>query len=218
MALAKGRANYDRIRRKKELSPRLKLAARIYATGQQPTKAAAARAAGLKPGTFYIQSSQAVADPQMQKILQDTDRMVQDATLSTRKMIDILARESIGTLGSLMRTSADETVKLRAAIDLADRGSETSKIQRLQVDTGLTLSREDARSIADLLVESAELKQKYAHLETENFVTLEGGFSAENAESANPEDNEGRSWRERDEAAGREEREVKLLGKGDGNG
>lgn len=221
-----GRTDYTSIHRVKPLSPRLKNAIRLYTTGIAHTKAQAARIVGLSPATVYIATAPIVSDPKVNQLTNDTDKMVADATISTRVLIEKLSRKAIGKLGNLMDTGEDDSIRLRAAIDLADRGQETSKIQRLQVES-LHLTREDNRALAEAMVRAAEVKGRYAHLADANFITLDGGLDGQgNGEGTDAtegrqgtDDAEGRQGGECSTPDGWKEGKViiRLLGPGDGD-
>lgn len=160
----------------------------------------------------------------MNQLTNEVDMMVNDATISTRVLIEKLSRKAIGKLGNLMDTGEDDSIRLRAAIDLADRGQETSKIQRLQVES-LHLTREDNRALAEAMVRAAEVKGRYAHLAEQNFITLDGGLNDGEVDAEGnategrqgADDAEGREGRECSSPDGWEEGEVRLrlLGPGD---
>ena len=189
----------DKIRRKKPLTPRQRLALHLYQSGAAPTKRSAADAVGLNRSTFYLLTSPGVNDPQVNQLTTEVDQLVQNATINTRQLVELLSRKAIGKIAKVAFFGDKEENQLRAAIDLADRGSETSKIQQHQIES-ITLTGHDARILAESMVEAAEVKQRYAHLAQDNFITLDGGISSgyernerEEALRGGPGDGEGAS-------------------------
>ena len=172
---ARGLTDYTKFRRVKPLSPRLRNAVRLYASGIVPTKKAAALAVGLAPSTFYQVSCQVVNDPGTKALFTQVDQLVQDETIDTRRLIEIMSRQAIGKIGNLMNGAAKEEVQFMAARDLADRGQETSKIQRMQVES-FTLSGKDVAGLRESMVEAARVKAANASLTDEDFIRLDGGL------------------------------------------
>lgn len=123
------------------LNPRQQLAVRLYATGVAATKKEAARAVGLSDWPEPSEASVEVAT-----IQEHLDfRMLDTATL-----LRTLAREGLETIATTMRSTQSEAIKLKAAIDLADRGPETSKVQRHSV-VSAQFSGEDLRALAEAI-------------------------------------------------------------------
>lgn len=94
--------------------------------------------------------------------------MIQETALSTSALIDKLSRRAIEVIATQMEDASSEGLRLKAAIDLADRGSETSKVHKHQVES-FTLGSEDARAIAESLAAAAAVRQTNAALRHENF-------------------------------------------------
>lgn len=162
----------------------------MYAAGLVPTKAAAADAVGLARGTFYAVTAPAVADGKAKQLHTSIDAMVADDTVDTRKLIDLLARKAIGVVGNLMTGAEDEAVKLRAAQDLMDRGSETGKINKHQIESW-SLSGRDAKGLAEAMVEAARVREQYRDLEHNDFIRIEGGLGNEHERDERQEAGDG---------------------------
>ena len=156
----------------------MRAAIRLHASGACKTKKEAALAVGLSPQTLYGTSAPKVRDPQVRQLYTDIDEMVQDETISNRMLIERLSRKAIGRIAKLMEQTDNEKIQLDAARDLADRGNETSKIQKHQVES-FSMSRDDAKGLAEAIAESVRVKQKYAELETQNYIRLEGGLDGQ---------------------------------------
>lgn len=146
-----------------KLRPRVKMALRMYAYATVPDLKTAAEVVSLNVG--YLQNvSRTVAG---KAFLKTAQQIIADTSLSTTQLIDNLSRRAIQVIGTQMEDASSEALRLKAAIDLADRGSETSKIQKHQVES-FTLNSQDARAIAESMVAAASLRQRHVALRTEN--------------------------------------------------
>lgn len=149
---------------------------RLYVHTAVPTLTAAAKAVGLHPG--YMKK---VANTKAGKAFMKTAHdHISNTALQTNQLIELLGRRAIEVIGTTMEDGASEALRLKAAIDLADRAPETSKIHKHQVE-GLMLTGEDARAIAESMVAAASVRQANAHLRTENFdkVNIDGEVGTE---------------------------------------
>ncbi len=145
---------YDQLHARTTVSPRVAMATRMYATGAAPTKKAAAEAMGLSPQSLYIASTKS---PAVQKIMDDTTQEVSAKAISISALLTQLSRRAVETIAGLMDESEDETIRLKAAQDLADRGPETSKIQRHQVES-FTLHGKDVDRLAAAMLEGHSIE------------------------------------------------------------
>jgi len=149
-------------------SPRVKLAAQLYATGAAPTKKVASEMAGLHPNYLTMLRD----NPAVQDIISGTQTRVSDEAVSASALVQTLAAEAIETIAKIMRSSGSEALKLKAAVDLADRAPETSKVQKHAV-ASFSLNSVDAKDLARALVEAAGVKKEFAHVSQENFVRVQ---------------------------------------------
>lgn len=152
-------------------TPRLRLAERLYQSGAVPTKKAAARAAGLNPVTYYAMTMPRVGNEQIHQIGDDIDAAIHDRTINMSKVLALLGRKAVGKLNGLMDSNS-EMIQLKAAQDLADRSPETSKTIKHEV-ASISLSGQDAKEMAQALVESARSRDKFSHLVDGDFVKVE---------------------------------------------
>lgn len=153
----------------------MKLAIKLYQSGAVRTKYEAARAASVDPSTLYLLTAPSVADPQVKQLTTQVDQLVTDTTVSTKQLVEQLSRKAIQKIGNLMEGAESERVQLDAAKDLADRGSETSKVQKHQVESW-SLGADSAKALAAAMVEAAKVRKEYEVLETQDFIRLEGGL------------------------------------------
>jgi hypothetical protein len=156
--------------RSKELSPRVKLATRLYGTGLVKTKAEAARLAGLNPGTFYIVSTTV---PQVGHLMEQIDKELEDETIDTSRLIKRLGREALGQIAKVMRNpmNKSETI-LKAAQDLADRSPETSKVVNINAKVETPLSDEQVAALRTAVLEAATLRDKFPSAAQGSYVTV----------------------------------------------
>jgi len=158
----------EEIYSKTKVSPRIRQAALLYASGSAPTKHAAARLAGVAKEHFVNMSN---LNPATRRIISDVHSMIEDETVATSKVLQSLSRKALGRLATLM-DSDSETIAFRAAQDLADRGPETMKTQRIQMDS-LTLTGEDAKALASAMVESSKIQHDYRQVGIDGLVEVD---------------------------------------------
>lgn len=159
----------------RDMSPRVKLATRLYTTGACPTKQAAAEAAGLDPAYFSLISSPKNGSRKLKNFMQEVDDALTEQSVDMSKVLSILGRRAVRNIASLMEDAEGEGTRLRAAQDLADRSPETQKIQKHQVES-FTISGEDAKELAAAMVESARIKDRYMSMAEGDFVTVDMGL------------------------------------------
>ena len=157
-------------------SPRIRQAAMLYASGAVPTKGEAARLAGISREHFVNMTNM---NPATHRIMSDMQSLIEDETVATSKILQQLSRKAVGRLATLMN-SDNEAIAFRAAQDLADRGPETQKTQRVQVDS-LTLTGSDAKELAAAMVESARLHEAYKDVGVNGLVEIDTDKRAESA-------------------------------------
>lgn len=151
------------------VSPRIRLASRLYASGAVPTKRAAAIAAGIHPGWFNKMSNH---NEETKRLIGSVDEMLQDQTVQMSAVLRIIGRKAIQKINNLMEQSQDEKVVFKAAVDLADRNPETSKVQRHEVLTAV-VDGEAAKDLARALVESAKVHQLYGERMRSDYVQVD---------------------------------------------
>lgn len=136
----------------------------MYVNAAVPTLREAARIAGISyQYLININGTEAA-----KKYKQTAHEIIDEKAADTTALISALSHRAVQVIGQMMEDGGSENIRLRAAIDLADRGPETSKIQKHQVES-FSLSSEDARGIAESLVAAAAVRQRNAHLAEEDF-------------------------------------------------
>jgi excinuclease UvrABC nuclease subunit len=101
--------------------------------------------------------SNPLAQQELKRVMADVDA----ATVDMGKVLHLLSVRAVAKLEETMESASNETLRFKAAQDLADRGPQTSKVQRHQVETW-SMSSDDAKAIADAMVESAQIRQQHA--------------------------------------------------------
>jgi hypothetical protein len=150
------------------ISPRVRLAARLYATGACATKQEAAEAAGLSPSYFSVITAPGGGEGtgpvakrrQVHTFMDDLDQKLEDKIITTSAALELLARKALTKVGDLMENSGNQAIQLKAAQDLLDRNPETSKVQKIAT-AGFTLDAADAKEMAAALVASARIRLQF---------------------------------------------------------
>jgi len=162
--------------RMKELTPRVKLATRLYATGLCKTKAEAARQAGLSPSVFYITSTTEV---KVADLMAEVERELADETIDTAKLIRRLGRAAIGQIAKTMLNPVEKgETRLKAAQDLADRSPETSKVINVNAQVATPLSDDQVHALRRSLIEAAELRARFPAAAEGSYVTVSDATTA----------------------------------------
>lgn len=184
MALSYRRqVDYHRARRP---NPRVRIALQMYETGAAPTKKEAARAVGLNPQTLYYATGNATRSHHVDELTQRLQGQMETTAVNVSALIDKLSEQAIAKLGLLMHGGEKEEVQLRAAIDLADRGTRTAKIHKMQVEP-YTIDDATAKTMAQGLVAAAAARQHYLKAAEGDYITVESDESAQPKVIAPPE-------------------------------
>lgn len=148
----KRRAQIEMFRRIR-VSPRIRLAARLYASGAMNQRQAA-RSAGIDPS--YFAQLKSTGNTQVMDIIERVDKEMEKNLTDLSEVKKMLAHRALRNMGYLMENSVKDEVRLKAAQDLMDRHTETAKTQQLEV-TGMMV-KGDAKALAEALVEAARLR------------------------------------------------------------
>lgn len=153
--------------RGKKLTPRVKLAIRLYASGTAKTQSEAAEMAGVA----LINMNTAINHTdEGRRIVSDVDRMVEDQTVSLNAIIQTASRKAAAKMAGLL-DSDNETIVQKAAADLLDRNPESSKNVRV-TSTPFSLDNRDVTALAASIVEAAHVRQAHAKLAAADFVEV----------------------------------------------
>lgn len=160
-------------RRQGRATPRIRHAARLYASGAVKTKQEAAEAVGVSPSYFNIvtQPGHARSNPEIIKLMDEIETAIHDKTVSLSSVIEMVSREAVDEMRDLINHSQNEAIRLKAASDILDRNPETSKTQKHQLSS-FSLGSEDAKALAAALVKSAEAQKLYGSQVMGDFVKI----------------------------------------------
>lgn len=152
-------------------SPRVKLAAKLWLTGTARTKREASRMAGLHPN-YLTMLTGPNGSVQLMQYINEMEARIEDGTVEMSQVLQELGRKAIVNMARLMESSGKDEVKLRAAVELAERSPETQKIMRAEV-TSLTLSGEDAKELARAMIESRTQSEQFDHIASDGLIEVD---------------------------------------------
>lgn len=156
--------------RLKALTPRVRLATRLYNSGLCKTKAEAADKAGLSRSVFYIVSQ---TDPQVASLAEQVQRELEDETIDAARIVKRLGRKGLGIVAEIADNPLNKAeVRLKAAQDLADRSPETSKVINVNARVETPLSEDQVAALRRGMIEAAALRDKFAKAAEGSFVTV----------------------------------------------
>lgn len=164
-------------REEARLSPRVKMAIRLYTSGAAKTKLEASTMAGLHPQTLTVYSNSPRYMEAINKYQNELSAMLDDESTDMQVILDKMARKAVGRIGELMYSSKDD-VALKAAVDIADRSSKTQKVIRAQVET-FSIAGEDAKALAAGMIEAARVRAANNAVVTGDFIKVELAERAE---------------------------------------
>lgn len=104
--------------------------------------------------------------------MNSVDQAIEEKTIDMAELLKRLGREAVLKTATLMRSAGSENIQLAAARDLADRSTETSKIQKIQVEP-FTLDPDAGKALAAALVEAAQVQTKFADASTRDLINIE---------------------------------------------
>jgi hypothetical protein len=172
MSSSSARTIYETIRNP---GPRVRLAAKLYAKGIARTKKEACSMAGCHPSYLTLMRDNEV----IRRIHAESERQLDIATGDINIILQTLGREGLNTINELRQRSSSEAIQLKAAIDLADRSPETSKIQKHQLQS-ISLEGEDVSRLIAGMVEAAKVQKEFEHVHSGSFnKTISAGNDTE---------------------------------------
>jgi hypothetical protein len=153
----------------RKISPRVRLAAKYYNSGIAKTLREAAHLACLHPGTLYAMN--ASNNEEFNRISGEAAKNADIATGDISAVLQRLGRNALITIEDLRAKSESEAIRLKAAIDLADRSPETSKVQKMQVQT-ISMDGKDVEALTKALVESEHVQRDFKEVTVGDFVKV----------------------------------------------
>lgn len=157
------------------LSPRVKVALRLYGSGAVPTMGKAADAAGLGRSTFYQTRHK---DSRVDIYLARIDKEIDEGTVEMSKVLMHLGRKAVVGIAKMADDdSLKPDVRLRANIDLADRSPETMKTHKIKLEEDIKLTPESIESLRSALAESARSRVQFAQVISGDYITVDAESS-----------------------------------------
>lgn len=155
------------------LTPRVKHACRLYASAAVATKEEAAEAVGLNPTYFNVitNPNHKRSMPEAIALIDEIQQRIEDKTVELSSVVQLVAREALQEVRSLMKNSQNEAIKLKAASDILDRNPDTSKTQKIQASS-FSLSGEDAQQLSAALVAAANAQKAMGAPITGDYVRI----------------------------------------------
>lgn len=153
---------YENLEDVERLRPRVRLALQMYANGAVKSIKEAAEVMQLSP-QYLSNIYNTVAG---QRYMETAHDIIREKIVDKSVLIDKMGRRAIEVIGSLMEDASSEALRLKAAVDLADRDPHVSKVQKVQLES-FTLSGRDAKEIAAALTNGVH--ERFKELSANNF-------------------------------------------------
>lgn len=142
------------------LSPRVRRGLALYASAACKTKKEASEAVGLSPTYLTMLTTvNPLARRELKRIMDEVD----DANIDVAKVLHQLSVNALTVIERTMHEAGSEALRLKAAQDLADRGPQTGKVQRHQVESW-HVDPAEAKLLAAAMLEAAEVRQSASHV------------------------------------------------------
>lgn len=143
-----------------KLTPRVRRGLALYASAAVKTKREASAVVGLHPHYLTMLTNyNPLAQAELRRLMDSVD----DANLDMTKLLHKLSIAALDTIASTMSHGSSEALRLKAAQDLADRGPQTSKVQKHQVESW-RIDPADAQRIAQAMVETAQIRGEHTQV------------------------------------------------------
>jgi hypothetical protein len=161
---------YDYVRRR-QLSPRVRLAARLWAAGLG-TKKHIAQSLGIHPQSMYLHTMPSVINPDAKSTVERINALIEDETVEIGKALRLASRRAVGKIVDTMENGSSEGLRFKAAQDLADRAPETSKTQKVAV-ASFSLTKDDVQDLARSMVEASHVRREFEHVAEGDFIKID---------------------------------------------
>ena len=150
------------------IPPRTKMALKLYVSGAVRTQREAAEIAGVTQATV----SNARRSLNGKAYEESFDSQVMERAVSLSAVIAKLSEKALNVMEEQILHGTTEEVKFKAAKDILDRNPETSKTNKIQVES-FTLSGRDAKELAAALAEGRMASHLDAEVSSGDFVKIE---------------------------------------------
>ena len=152
------------------LSPRVKLAIRLYGSGAVRTMSEASVAAGMSKQGLYFRKHQ---DRRMDIYLHQLEKQIHDGTVDMSQVLQRLGRQAIVNIAHLGTVAQKEDVRLRANQDLADRSPETAKTHKVKLEEDIHITPKAIENLQKALLESAASRAQFVQVISGDYVTVD---------------------------------------------
>ncbi len=149
-------------------TPRTKLALKLYVSGAVRTQKEAGDIYGLSQTAVSL-ARRSVSG---QALESDFEAKVTERAVSLSAVIAKLSEKALKVMDDQITSGSSEEVKFKAAKDILDRNPETSKTNKIQMES-FTLTGRDAKEIAAALAEGRRLHELDAEVATGDFVRVQ---------------------------------------------
>lgn len=145
--------------------------------------------AGLAPSTFYLIST---TDVQVSDYIAQIDRELAEEHIDTGKLLIRLGRRAVRNIAQTMESpTVKDEVRLKAAMDLADRSPETSKVLKVDHQISVPISHEQFEAMRKAMLESSGMKEIFPEAAAGNFVTTNDEIALESLKLLKGPDEDG---------------------------
>lgn len=149
-------------------TPKTKLALKLYVSGAARTQEEAAAIVGC-----HKQSVSNMRRTKTGREFEDGfDSGVTERMMSLSAVIDRLSKKAVVVMEDLIDNGSTEDVRFKAAKDILDRNPETSKTNKVQVES-FTLSGRDAKELALAMTEGRLAVAKFEEATEGDFVRVQ---------------------------------------------
>lgn len=148
--------------------PRTKLALKLYVSGAVRTQAEAAAVAGVTQATV----SNARRSVEGRAYENTFDAQVQERSVSLSAVIAKLSEKALSVMEEQIDNGSTEDVRFKAAKDILDRNPETSKTNKVQVES-FTLAGRDVQALATALAEGRRAHELDETVAKGDFIRVE---------------------------------------------
>lgn len=162
------------------LSPRVKLALRMYEFGAVDTLKEAAELMNLNQGYLSLIHNSKPG----QEFVDSCQKILEEKSLEGVELLDKLGKRAIAIIAGHAENANIPKISLDAAKDLADRSQTYSKVQKHQVES-ISLTGQDARALAEALVHGRSVHEQYKELASGDINRIDDGSSSSNSDTNN---------------------------------
>ncbi len=149
-------------------TPKTKMALKLYVSGAARTQAEAAEIAGCHKQSVTLARN----TPTGRALERAFEHGVMEKAMSLSAVIEKLSAKALTVMEDLIEHGSTEEIQFKAAKDVLDRNPETSKTNKVQVES-FTLSGRDAKEIAAALAEGRALQAVDSEVAEGDFVRVQ---------------------------------------------